>query len=77
MTNFSLDYDMAVIGAGMAGLTCAKQLQKAGDRVVILEKSRGVGWAHCYPALARDAGGSWHLLSSHLKETRFEGYLNH
>ncbi|HEY9882642.1 MAG TPA: FAD-dependent oxidoreductase, partial [Thermosynechococcaceae cyanobacterium] len=43
MTNPSLDFDIAVIGAGMAGLTCAQQLQQTGDRVVILEKSRGVG----------------------------------
>ncbi|XHX80021.1 MAG: NAD(P)/FAD-dependent oxidoreductase [Stenomitos frigidus ULC029] len=43
MTNPSLNFDLAVIGAGMAGLTCAQQLQQAGERVVILEKSRGVG----------------------------------
>jgi predicted NAD/FAD-dependent oxidoreductase len=43
MTTPSFDFDIAVIGAGIAGLTCAKQLQQAGDRVVILEKSRGVG----------------------------------
>lgn len=43
MTNPSFDFDVAVIGAGMTGLTCAKQLRQAGDRVVILEKSRGVG----------------------------------
>ncbi|MGB3401864.1 MAG: FAD-dependent oxidoreductase [Microcoleaceae cyanobacterium] len=41
MTN--LQFDVAIIGAGIAGLTCAKALQKAGYRVVILEKSRGVG----------------------------------
>lgn len=43
MTNASLDFDIAIIGAGIAGLTCARQLQQAGDRVVILEKSRGLG----------------------------------
>ncbi|PSB31845.1 NAD(P)/FAD-dependent oxidoreductase [Stenomitos frigidus] len=43
MTNPSLDFDIAVVGAGIAGLTCAQQLQQAGYRVVILEKSRGVG----------------------------------
>ncbi|MBW4695767.1 MAG: FAD-dependent oxidoreductase [Lyngbya sp. HA4199-MV5] len=43
MTTPSFDFDVAVVGAGMAGLTCAKQLRQAGDRVVILEKSRGVG----------------------------------
>ncbi len=36
-------FDIAIIGAGMAGLTCAQPLKKAGYTVVILEKSRGVG----------------------------------
>lgn len=36
-------FDVAIIGAGLAGLACAQQLQQAGYRVVIVEKSRGVG----------------------------------
>lgn len=36
-------FDVAVVGAGMAGLMCAQQLHHAGYRVVVLEKSRGVG----------------------------------
>ncbi|MBF2028665.1 MAG: FAD-dependent oxidoreductase [Oscillatoriales cyanobacterium C42_A2020_001] len=35
--------EVAIIGAGMAGLTCAQVLQQAGYEVVVLEKSRGVG----------------------------------
>jgi predicted NAD/FAD-dependent oxidoreductase len=35
--------DIAIVGAGIAGLTCAQQLQQAGYRVAVLEKSRGVG----------------------------------
>jgi Predicted NAD/FAD-dependent oxidoreductase len=36
-------FDVAVIGAGMAGLICADQLRLAGYSVVVVEKSRGVG----------------------------------
>lgn len=36
-------FDVAIIGAGLAGLTCAQQLYQAGYRVVVVEKSRGVG----------------------------------
>ncbi len=35
--------DVCIIGAGMAGLSAARILTKAGKSVVILEKSRGVG----------------------------------
>lgn len=35
--------DIVVIGAGIAGLTCAQQLRQAGYQVVVLDKSRGVG----------------------------------
>jgi predicted NAD/FAD-dependent oxidoreductase len=34
---------IAVIGAGLSGLACAKQLQQAGYAVSVFEKSRGVG----------------------------------
>ncbi|MDY6940052.1 MAG: FAD-dependent oxidoreductase [Cyanobacteriota bacterium] len=36
-------FDVVVIGAGIAGLTCAGQLARGGYRVAIVEKSRGVG----------------------------------
>ncbi|MBD2055921.1 FAD-dependent oxidoreductase [Oculatella sp. FACHB-28] len=35
--------DIAVIGAGLAGLICARQLQQVGYQVVVIEKSRGLG----------------------------------
>ena len=35
--------DVTIIGAGLAGITCARALQTAGHRVVLLDKSRGVG----------------------------------
>lgn len=34
---------IAVIGAGLAGLACARELSKAGHSVCIFEKSRGAG----------------------------------
>ncbi|VXD25919.1 conserved hypothetical protein [Planktothrix serta PCC 8927] len=39
----SIIFDVAVIGAGASGLTCAQQLQNAGYSVIVLDKSRGVG----------------------------------
>jgi len=36
-------FDVAIIGAGVAGLACAQQLHQSGYRVVVVEKSRGVG----------------------------------
>ena len=35
--------DVLVIGAGMAGLIAASELQRAGLRVLIIDKSRAVG----------------------------------
>ena len=35
--------DVIVIGAGLAGLTAADALRRAGRRVVVVEKSRGIG----------------------------------
>ncbi|MGE5719910.1 MAG: FAD-dependent oxidoreductase, partial [Nocardioidaceae bacterium] len=31
--------DVVVVGAGLAGLTCARELERAGLDVVVLEKS--------------------------------------
>lgn len=42
MSDRLLEFDVAVIGAGMAGLTCAERLRQLGYTVVVLEKSRGV-----------------------------------
>ncbi|HEY9747716.1 MAG TPA: FAD-dependent oxidoreductase, partial [Allocoleopsis sp.] len=36
-------FDVAVIGAGISGISCAQQLQQLGYRVVVVEKSRGLG----------------------------------
>src|SRR5262245_64324157 len=39
------EYDVAVIGAGHNGLTCAAYLSAAGLRVIVLEKNAVVGGA--------------------------------
>ncbi len=36
-------WDVAVVGAGISGLTCTLALQEAGYHVVVVEKSKGVG----------------------------------
>lgn len=35
--------DVVVIGAGISGLTAARQLQQAGHRITVVDKSRGLG----------------------------------
>ena len=37
------EYDIIVVGAGIAGLMASGYLIKAGYRVAVLEKARGVG----------------------------------
>jgi renalase len=39
----SASFDVLVVGAGLAGLAAARDLTNAGYRVLMLEKSRGVG----------------------------------
>ncbi|GAP98803.1 NAD(P)/FAD-dependent oxidoreductase [Leptolyngbya sp. NIES-2104] len=36
-------FDIAIVGAGMSGLTCAQMLHQAGYKVVVIDKSRGLG----------------------------------
>lgn len=36
-------FEIAIVGAGMAGLACAQMLHQAGYKVVVLDKSRGLG----------------------------------
>lgn len=36
-------HDVVIVGAGIAGLVCARVLRDAGREVVVLDKSRGVG----------------------------------
>ncbi|MEM6868917.1 MAG: FAD-dependent oxidoreductase, partial [Cyanobacteria bacterium P01_C01_bin.121] len=36
-------WDIAIIGAGLAGLECGRRLKAAGYQVCVLDKSRGLG----------------------------------
>lgn len=36
-------FDVAVVGAGLAGLVCAQTLRQQGYSIVVIEKSRGLG----------------------------------
>jgi predicted NAD/FAD-dependent oxidoreductase len=38
-----MDAEVIIVGAGISGLVCARELTRAGRKVRILEKSRGVG----------------------------------
>ena len=38
-----MHYEIAVVGAGVAGLTAARALYDAGRQVIVLDKSRGLG----------------------------------
>ena len=38
-----MTYDVLILGAGLAGLKAARDLQSIGRRVLVLDKSRGVG----------------------------------
>ncbi|MGL6040325.1 MAG: NAD(P)/FAD-dependent oxidoreductase [Deefgea sp.] len=50
------NWDVIIIGAGMAGLSAAQQLRVAGKDVLVLEKSRGVGGRM---ATRRSDAGQW------------------
>ncbi len=57
-------YDIAVIGAGAAGLAAGLALQKAGKRFVVLEAQGRIGGRaftdhQSFPCIAFDRGGHW------------------
>jgi len=55
---------VAVVGAGIAGVACARRLADAGHAVQVFDKSRGVGGRLATRRLAwRDAAGEEHTAS--------------
>lgn len=56
------DYDSIVIGAGFAGLTAARELSRAGRRVLVLEARDRIGgrtWLDEQMGLNLELGGTW------------------
>jgi renalase len=47
--------DIIIIGAGMAGLACARRLAHAGHRPLVLDKGRGIGGRMATRRVALDA----------------------
>ena len=43
MENFQHKAEILIVGAGMAGLTAASDLQQAGHNVLVIDKGRGLG----------------------------------
>ena len=57
-------HDVAVVGAGIAGLTAGARLAERGVRVVVLEKGAGED----YPCNVRISGGVFHICFRHIND---------
>ncbi|MEO5841032.1 MAG: NAD(P)/FAD-dependent oxidoreductase [Acidimicrobiales bacterium] len=93
MVTHSLDADVIVVGAGMAGIYSLKVLREQGLRVIVLEKGSGVGgtwfWnrypgARCdIPSLEYSFGfdpeleQEWQWTEHFASQPEIERYLNH
>jgi monoamine oxidase len=66
----SQHYDVAVVGAGFAGLTAARELSRAGKRVVVLEARDRIGgrtWVDARLGTNLELGGTWvHWIQPHV-----------
>ena len=53
------EYDLVVVGAGIAGLTAANRAAELGLKVVVLEKGQDESYP-CNSRIATGAAGFWH-----------------
>lgn len=79
MTRDHLDAPaVAVVGAGMAGLSCARALDAAGCPVTVVEKARGPGGrmsTRRVDALAFDHGAQYFTVRGERFRTAVEGWI--
>jgi hypothetical protein len=69
-------FDVVIIGAGVAGLTCAQHLMQYTDNIIILEGSHFVG-GRCAGFNGHDLGATWiHECSSDFKLNKLESDKN-
>lgn len=62
MTPETIDADVCVVGAGYAGLTAARRLQRAGLSVIVFEARDRIGgriWTQRLGGASVDRGGAW------------------
>ena len=67
-----------VVGAGVFGATCARQLHEAGYDVQVVERAAHVG-GHCYSHYVEEAGCHQHVFGPHIFHTddeRVWAYVN-
>jgi renalase len=79
-TSMTESIDVLVIGAGLAGLAAARDLTTAGKKVLVLEKSRGVGGRAATKRLRLEPNAE-HVLVDHgaqfftTRSERFKKYV--
>ncbi|MXW72749.1 MAG: FAD-dependent oxidoreductase, partial [Chromatiales bacterium] len=66
-----MDYDVVVVGAGFAGLACARELAGQGLKVLVIEKKQQAGQhIHTTGILVREAQDEWAAPERLVREIR-------
>lgn len=71
-----MSVDVVVIGAGMAGLTCARRLHDSGLRTVVLDKGRGIGGRMATRRITLNEGEACFDHGAQYFTARDTGFLN-